>query len=133
MQPLIVSISAAPNEDLIGPVTFKHPTIYDSLAIGRRAVQLSNLGVPDGQPRIAVQELPYSYQEVVYLIATLEHVIHTAPKGFYRADQNSHPVLDLGQFDSDEAFVSGSFLWVLYSAYLRWRSDFRANRNADTG
>lgn len=125
---LTVTVNDAPREDLKGPVTFQHPSIYQSLAIGRRATELANLGAPVDAPRYAVSELPFQQQEMVYMVATLEQVIHTAPAGFYRTNEAGHPELDLGQFDEMDAERGDSLLWVLYAAYLTWRSDFRQQR-----
>lgn len=129
MNYLTVTITTAPRPDLLGPVTFRHPTLYAHLAIGRRATELANTGAPTGAVRIAVSDLPADQQRSVQMVATLEHVIHSAPKGFYRADDQGHPLLDMGQFDEFDADYGDSLLWTLYAAYLKWRSDFRRTRN----
>lgn len=126
---LTVTITEAPRPDLLGPVTFKHPTLYAHVAIGRRATELANTGAPEGAVRIAVSDLPAEQQRTVHMLSTLEHVIHTAPRGFYRADDRGHPVLDMGQFDEFDAEPGDSLLWTLYAAYLKWRSDFRSSRD----
>lgn len=127
-----VTITTAPRPDLLGNVTFKHPTVYTQIAVGRRAAELANTGAPEDAPRFAVAELPVATQNTIYMIATLEHVIHSAPEGFYSQDEQGHPLLNLGQFDEMDAEAGTGFLWTLYAAYVKWRSDFRESRNPST-
>lgn len=119
--------------ELCGPVTFKAPSLYEHLAIKRRVVELANVGVPDGGDRIAPDDLDLRTYRGLNAIATLEYVIHAAPKGFYSADAKGMPILSLANLDDDDLEADDGLVWQLYAAYTHWRQLCREQRGRPAG
>jgi hypothetical protein len=118
-------INGHPNPDMNGVVEFIVPTLYTSMMIERRMIELANLGAPEGLPRIRPDELsPLGFQRVE-VIATLEYALKQAPTAFYMTDPQGNlrltpaalPIYELERFDSS--------LFKVYLAYTRWVDSFR--------
>ncbi|WP_199084205.1 hypothetical protein [Deinococcus sp. UR1] len=116
---------------LTGPVVFRLPDMYTSIAIQRRVTELANAG---RNPKLAVlhpMDLPPEGYQMCVMVATLEHVIVSAPEGLYRT-QGGRAVLmpgALSEFEGEE--VDGA-VSVLYAAYNEWRLRFRQRRAGPT-
>lgn len=113
-------ISGKPNPDLNGPVTFHLPSLYEKVAIGRRKAELS--------APAKWEELPSEERALVHAIATLEHVIDTAPKGFYQ-ELNGKPVLAPGRLAEHE----DESLWEVMAAYYGLVERFRQGERNPPG
>lgn len=123
------TITDHPNTAMIGTVVFRAPTIYDDLAIARRVVELANTGARPDSMRLSPEELGFRAYRRMHVVATLEHVIQSAPAGFYRTAERGTPVLDLGVLDPVEyEDESEGVLWQLFAAYEVWRANFRSAR-----
>lgn len=112
-----ITISGHPNPDLNGAVEFHLPSTFESIRIESRMAALAapskfeNL-TPDG--RAAVR-----------LVATLEHIIDTAPRGFYQEDPSTgQPVLAIGALSEADAGI----MWGIYTAFVEARERFREAR-----
>ncbi|WP_041221821.1 hypothetical protein [Deinococcus geothermalis] len=112
---------------LRGPVTFRLPDAYTAIAIQRRIVELANAGRDQALPRLHPLDLPPQGYQLCVMIATLEHVINTAPKGLYRT-VNGRAVLTPGALVDFEAEETDGAISLLYAAYEEWRSRFRERR-----
>lgn len=115
---------------LSGPVTFRLPDLHTSIAIQRRVTELANAGRNPKLPVLHPMDLPPEGYQLCVMVATLEHVIVTAPEGLYRV-RGGRAVLTPGaltEFEGDE--VDGAVA-VLYAAYNEWRLRFRQRRSGD--
>lgn len=125
-----VTLEHPSNPELSGVVTFRYPQVFDEIRIQRRAVELTNLGRAVNAPPLKPADLDIEAYQTVMIIATLEHVIDTAPRGFF-LEEKGRPVLNLGAMDPEEVLEQDGVLWILYSAYLEWRSSFRSRRQGN--
>lgn len=114
---------------LCGPVTFKAPDVFASIAIQRRITELANLGRDPEKPALHPSDLPIEGYRMCFMVATLEHVILTAPAGLY-TEINGRAVLAPGMLDDLEAQEEDGAILLLYAAYEEWRSSFRRQRNS---
>lgn len=111
----------ATNPDLNGAFTFRLPSAWEEVAIGSRMLELANGG--RANMTIPVEMLPPRAQLFVQAIATLEYVIKSAPKGWYK-DAGGRPVLSPGAIADDEQDA----VTEVFKAYLEWRFRFRESR-----
>jgi len=109
------------NPDLAGEVTFHLATLYEQVRIGRRVAQMC--------APAQWEQLPPDDRALTRMLATLEHVIDTAPKGFYVEDGGGKPVLAPGQLLGPDVDV----LWAIYTAYVQLEDDFRGRSRATGG
>lgn len=116
-----------PDSTLSGTVTFRAPNAYTSVAIGARMVDLVNAGRDPELPKLHPTELPMSAYRAAYMIATLEHVVETGPRGLFR-ETNGKPEIDLGRLDEFELTEDDGVIVTLYAAYEAWRDRFRDAR-----
>lgn len=110
-----------PDPDLSGTVTFHMPTLYERVAIGRRVAQLC--------APARWEDLPPDERALAKVIATLEYVIDTAPRGFYDTDRSGKPVLAPGRLMSRDE----ELLWQIWAAYVDLEERFRAGAGAAGG
>lgn len=103
----------SPEPDLSGTVTFHLPTLYERIAIGKRMAQLC--------APVRWEDLPPDERALVRVVATLEYVIDTAPKGFYDTDAGGKPVLAPGRLLSRDE----GLLWQIWAAYVELEERFR--------
>ena len=114
--PNFVALEHPSDKSFSGPVTFAVPSVYGMIAIDARKAQLSG---PAG-----FEALTAAAQLRVTVVATLERVIETAPKGFYVDDGNGKPYLSFAkvlELDEDQ-------IVTIYSGYLAYRSWVREGR-----
>ncbi len=124
-----VTIADHPVTALNGTIVFRAPSIYDDLAIQRRIVELANTGARADSPRFSPEELGFTTYRRLHILSTLEHVMQSAPAGFYRKGPRGEPILDLGMLDPVEyEDENEGVLWQLYAAYDVWRTNFRNAR-----
>lgn len=112
------------NPKLRGPVFFKVPDLYTTIAIERRITELANMGRDPELPKIHPTELTAEGFVLCVKIATLEHVIHTAPAGLYRV-VNGRTMLTPGALIEFENETAEGVIGLLYAAYQSWRERFR--------
>lgn len=122
--PTITVKSEDPN--LSGEVTFKIPTLYEQVAIERRMTELANVGAAPNT-FMRYEWLTNTGQFLVEAVATLEHVIVTAPRGFYESTPRG-PELAVGRLSS----INRDVLIAVYEGYRAYRSRFRTRRGGDT-
>ena len=113
---------------LTGEVRFRVPDAYTTVAIGRRITELVNAGRPDELPRLNPGDLPYDAYLTARYVATLEHVIVTAPEGLFTRIDNQL-VLTPGALTDFEVEEEDGSLRLLFAAYHEWRSSFRQSRS----
>ncbi len=123
----VVTITHA-DATLSGPVIFRYPTAFDQIAIGARVSDLLNAGRDVQLPRVHPADVMLDTYRLAHAVATLEHVIHTAPRGLYES-VNGRAVLNVGRL-VDEDDDQGGLIMTLYAAYEQWRSSFRRARSA---
>jgi hypothetical protein len=112
------TVTAARNPALNGEVTFKYPTSFDEVAIGARMTELVRQGRISN---LHVDDLPLRARLFVAAIATLEHVIKTAPKGWYITSESGRPILAPGALgEGDEELVLD-----VHQAFVQWKKTFR--------
>ncbi len=109
------------NPRLAGEVTFHLATLYEQIRIGRRVAQMS---VP-----MQWEQLPPDERALTRMLATLEHVIDTAPEGFYITGPDGKPVLAPGEIVGPDVDV----LWAVYKAYIELEDSFRGRSGAAGG
>lgn len=102
-----------PDPDLSGTVVFHIPSLYERIAIGKRVAQLCTPA--------RWEDLPPDERALVRVVATLEYVIDTAPKGFYDTDKAGKPVLAPGRLSSRDE----DLLWRVWAAYVDLEERFR--------
>lgn len=112
---------------LRGPVTFRLPDAYTAIAIQRRITELANGGRDPKVPLLHPMDLAREGYELCLMIATLEHVIVTAPRGLYRTIGGKAQLVPgaLTEFEADE---DDGAVRLLYAAYTEWRLRFRLRR-----
>ena len=116
------------NPDLAGEVEFHIPLpMFRQINIERRMIELANHGRPESLEPITASDLGRTGRFYVEAVATLEHVIKKAPRGFYK-NPDTKPELELLLFDSEEFRV----LAAMYNQYLLCRDNFRRNRYKST-
>jgi len=106
-------LETAANSDLNGKIEFHYPSAIEQVLIGSRVTELINFR---RQVPIVFEQLPRTARFFVMAVATLEHVVETAPRGWY-GDNKGNPYLDpgaIGQGD-EEAVLE------VYQAYIRFR------------
>jgi hypothetical protein len=101
------------NPELSGEVTFHLPTLYERIAIGKRVAQLC--------APVKWEDLPPDERALARVVATLEHVIDTAPKGFYETGPDGRPRLAPGRLLE----VDEGLLWEIWAAYVALGDSFR--------
>lgn len=112
------TIAGHADSALNGTVTFHVPTLLENVRIEQRIAALAN--------PLEFDRLSPDGRALVRLIATLEHVIDTAPRGFY-VERNGQPTLTLEHLSSaDEAL-----LWQVYAAWRAAANTFRQQRTGD--
>ena len=111
-------ISGHADPDLNGTVTFHVPTLLETVRIEQRIAALSH-------PH-AFEKLPPDGRALVRLVATLEHVIDTAPRGFY-VERDGKPVLTLEHLSGADE----SLLWQVFAAWRAAAETFRSNRTGN--
>jgi len=110
-----------PSPDLSGEVTFHLPTVYERISIGRRVAQLC--------APARWEDLPPDERALARVVATLEYVIDTAPKGFYESGPDGKPRLAPGKLLE----VDEGLLWQVWAAYVALGERFRQDRGGDAG
>lgn len=110
-----------PEAELSGEVSFHLPTLYERIAIGRRVAQLS--------APARWEDLPPDERALARVVATLEYVIDTAPRGFYETGPDGKPRLAPGRLLSRDE----ELLWQVWAAYLDLEERFRRGRGEDGG
>ena len=101
------------NPELSGEVTFHLPTLYERIAIGKRVAQLC--------APAKWEDLPPDERALARVVATLEYVIDTAPKGFYETGPDGRPRLAPGRLLE----VDEGLLWEIWAAYVALGDSFR--------
>lgn len=96
--PDLILLSGHPDERFNGEVKYRLTKVYDRVGIASRTAQLRN--------GLAPQSFSFAENKLFEIIATLEYVIETAPKGFYLSDTGKDapevsPVLNLAFVDED--------------------------------
>lgn len=115
--PNYVELESPAAPELAGKVTFSLPTVYQQLQIDGRMAALAG---PAG-----FEALPTAAQQRVMMVATLEFVIQSAPRGFYvEHPRTGHPLLSFEAISALDMDV----LWDIYAAYIAYRNAFRENR-----
>jgi hypothetical protein len=99
--------------ELSGEVTFHLPTLYERIAIGKRVAQLC--------APVKWEDLPPDERALTRVVATLEYVIDTAPKGFYEVGPDGGPRLAPGRLLE----VDEGLLWEIWAAYVALGDSFR--------
>jgi hypothetical protein len=99
--------------ELSGEVTFHLPTLYERIAIGKRVAQLC--------APAKWEDLPPDERALARVVATLEYVIDTAPKGFYETGPDGRPRLAPGRLLE----VDEGLLWEVWAAYVALGDSFR--------
>lgn len=110
-----------PNPELSGTVTFHLPTLYERIAIGKRVAQLC--------APARWEDLPPDERALARVVATLEYVIDTAPKGFYETGPDGRPRLAPGRLLA----VDEGLLWEVWAAYVALEERFRAGGGGGDG
>jgi hypothetical protein len=108
-------ITGHADANLNGTVTFHVPTLIENVRIEQRATALA-------RPH-AFESLPPDGRALIRLIATLEHVIDTAPKGFY-VERDGRPHLSLEHLSSADE----GLLWQVFAAWRAVATTFRHER-----
>lgn len=111
----------SPDPELSGTVTFHLPTLYERIAIGKRIAQLC--------APARWEDLPPDERALVRVVATLEYVIDTAPKGFYESGPDGKPRLAPGRLLSRDEVL----LWQIWAAYMDLEERFRRGPEAAEG
>ncbi|MBW6396016.1 hypothetical protein KZX47_12765 [Thermus sp. SYSU G05001] len=106
--------------DLAGTVTFHLPTLYERIAIGKRMAQLC--------APARWEDLPPDERALVRVIATLEYVIDTAPRGFYESAPDGPRLAPGRLLVRDEPL-----LWEVWAAYVALEERFRRGGEAPGG
>ena len=101
------------NPELSGEVTFHLPTLYERIAIGKRVAQLC--------APAKWEDLPPDERALARVVATLEYVIDTAPKGFYETGPDGRPRLAPGRLLEVDEWL----LWEVWAAYVTLGDSFR--------
>jgi len=107
-----------PNPDLSGEVTFHIPTVYERIAIGRRVAELC--------APARWEDLPPEERALARVVATLEYVIDTAPRGFYETGPDGRPRLAPGRVST----LDENLLYEVWAAYVALEDSFRGGRGA---
>lgn len=115
MNPNRITIEGHDDANLNGDVTFHIPNMMESVRIEQR---IAALAAP-----IKFEDLPPDGRGLIRLIATLEHVIDTAPRGWYQT-KNGRPVLAFEHLSS----VDEPLLWRVYAAWNEAVARFRQGR-----
>lgn len=110
-------ITGHADANLNGTVTFHVPTLLENVRIEQRMATLAN--------PVPFDNLPPDGRALVRLIATLEHVIDTAPRGFY-VERQGQPVLTLEH-------LSGADENLLWQVFAAWRTAVQTFRDERTG
>lgn len=124
----VARINVADNPDLQGEIEFRIPTLYEQLAIERRMSELANVGAHPNSRFRPVESLTLNGQFFVEAIATLEHVIVRAPKGFYESNRQGRPELAVGRLST----IDQDVIVAAYEAYRVYRRRFRDSRRGVT-
>lgn len=109
-------VKDARDPKLNGEMTFKYPTAFEKIRIGRRFSQLVD-NIPE-------RSLPRETWLLANAISTLEFVIKTAPEGWYlpRESDATKPQLAPGRIGGGDEFL----LIGATDAYEVWAETFRA-------
>lgn len=110
-----ITIEGHEDENLNGDITFHIPTLMENVRIDQRVAVLA--------APIKFEDLPGDGRALVRLIATLEHVIDTAPRGWYRT-KDGRPVLAFEHLSG----VDEPLLWRVYAAWSEAVARFRNGR-----
>jgi hypothetical protein len=112
-----ITVSGHPDENMNGDIVAHYPTAMENVRIEQR---ISRMCAP-----LAWEDLTPDGRATTRLIATLEHVIDTAPRGWYR-ERDGRPLLDLSDRDPADTDI----LWRVYTA---WRTALTTFRDARAG
>ncbi len=119
--PNYAELTGQSNPELNGKVTFHLPTVLEQIRIDARIAQLT--------APAAFDALPSDARGRVRVLATLELLIDTAPKGFYRTNAAGAPELALSSLPiTDEAV-----LYEIYMAYMTHYQSFREGSRSAAG
>lgn len=122
-------IKSPENPRLEGKVVFQIPTpIYTRFSVGRRMTELVNMGRPANLPLLTTDQVDRTTRHFVEAIANLEHVIKSAPEGFYATTSNG-PELRILEITDDNLVLIDQ----LYGAYLDEREKFLLQRKGAQG
>lgn len=115
---------------LRGPITFKLPDVFTSISIQRRITELANAGRDPKRPALHPTDLTQVGFELCVMVATLEHVIETAPAGLY-VEVAGRANLMPGRLTEFEGEDATGVIQQLYAAYMVWRSLHRRRRDGE--
>jgi len=115
MNPNRITIEGHEDASLNGEVTFHIPNMMESVRIEQRQALLA--------APVKFENLPPDGRALVRLIATLEHVIDTAPRGWYQ-NRDGRPVLAFEHLSG----VDEALLWRVYTAWNEAVARFREGR-----
>lgn len=113
--PQRVTIEGHDDPNLNGEITFHIPHLMENVRIQQRIAALAK--------PITFEDMPPEGRALVRLIATLEHVIDTAPSGWY-VNRDGRPVLSFEHLSS----VDEGLLWRVFTAWNEAVIRFRTGR-----